>query len=260
MSNALAQLLFAPRTIALIGASGDAKKYTSRPQRFLRQYKYPGKIIPVNPGRDEVLGDKAYPNVLAVPDAIDHAFIMVPTDAVPAALEQCVAKKVPVVTIYSDGFAETGAAGRVKQEKLMAIARAGNVRLIGPNCIGLFSSNPPCALSVNAVLEKLDVTPGPLAIVSQSGSMMGGLLSRGLGRGVGQRRPVERQDAGTPGQCLLDNSGRTGCDEKRASAGDGDVACGDDGGGAAVDLGVLDPHAPFERMREDAVGKRGICN
>ena len=107
------------------------------------------------------------------------------TDAVEAALVQCVEKKVPVVTIYSDGFAETGAAGRVKQEKLLAIARKGNVRLIGPNCIGLFSSNPPCALSVNAVLEKLDVTPGPLAIVSQSGSMMGGLLSRGLGRGVG---------------------------------------------------------------------------
>ena len=185
MTTNLAQLLFAPRTIALIGASGDPKKYTSRPQRFLRQYKYPGKIIPVNPGRDEVLGEKAYPNILAVPDEIDHAFIMVPTDAVEAALVQCVEKKVPIVTIYSDGFAETGAEGRIKQEKLVAIAKKGGVRLIGPNCIGLFSSTPSCALSVNAVLEKLDVTPGPLAIVSQSGSMMGDLLSRGLGRGVG---------------------------------------------------------------------------
>lgn len=182
---ALADLLFNPRAIALIGASGDPTKYTSRPQRFLRQYNYSGKIIPVNPGRDEVLGEKAYPNVLAVPDVIDHAFIMVPTDAVEAALVQCVEKSVPVVTIYSDGFAETGAAGRVKQDKLVAIAKKGGVRLIGPNCIGLFSSKPACALSVNAVLEKLHVTPGPLAIVSQSGSMMGGLLSRGLGRGVG---------------------------------------------------------------------------
>ncbi len=185
MSNKLAQLLFAPRTIALIGASGDPNKYTSRPQRFLRKYRYPGKIIPVNPGRDEVLGEKAYPNVLAVPDEIDHAFIMVPTAAVETALVQCVEKKIPVVTIYSDGFAETGAAGRVKQDKLVEIARKGGVRLIGPNCIGLFSSKPSCALSVNAVLEKLDITPGPLAIISQSGSMMGGLLSRGLGRGVG---------------------------------------------------------------------------
>jgi acyl-CoA synthetase (NDP forming) len=186
MTNSrLAQVLFAPKSIALIGASGDAKKYTSRPQRFLRKYGYPGRIIPVNPGRDEIFGEKAYPDLKAVPGHIDHAFIMVPTDAVASAVEQCVAKKVPLATIYSDGFAETGPAGRRKQEQLLAIARTGGVRLIGPNCIGLFSSEPSCALSVNAVLEQLDITPGPLAIVSQSGSMMGGLLSRGLGRGAG---------------------------------------------------------------------------
>jgi acyl-CoA synthetase (NDP forming) len=210
MSKELAQQLFAPRTIALIGASGDPNKYTSRPQRFLRQYNYPGKIIPVNPGRDQVLGEKAYPNILAVPDTIDHAFIMVPTDAVAAALEQCVEKKVPVVTVYSDGFAETGAAGRVKQEKLVAIAKQGGVRLIGPNCIGLYSSQPSCALSVNAVLEKLDVTPGPLAIISQSGSMMGGLLSRGLGRGVGFSKLISVGNecdlgVGEIADCLVDD-------------------------------------------------------
>ena len=182
---ALAQALFAPKSIALIGASGDAKKNTSRPQRFLRKHGYTGKIIPVNPGRDEIFGEQAYPDLKSVPGKIDHAFIMVPTDAVAAAIEQCVAKKVPVATVYSDGFAETGAAGRRKQEQLLAIARAGGVRLLGPNCIGLFSSKPSCALSVNAVLEQLEIKPGPLAIVSQSGSMIGGLLSRGLGRGVG---------------------------------------------------------------------------
>jgi acyl-CoA synthetase (NDP forming) len=181
----LAQALFAPRTVALIGASGDAKKNTSRPQRFLRKHGYTGKIIPVNPGRDEIFGDKAYPDLMSIPEAVDHAFIMVPTDAVAAAVEQCVAKKVPVATIYSDGFAETGAEGRVKQERLVAIAKAGGVRLLGPNCIGMLSIQPSCVLSVNAVLEKMDITPGPLAIISQSGSMMGGLMSRGLGRGVG---------------------------------------------------------------------------
>jgi acyl-CoA synthetase (NDP forming) len=184
-ASRLAQVMFAPKSIALIGASGDAKKYTSRPQRFLRKYGYPGRIIPVNPGRDEVFGEKAYPDLQSVPETVDHAFIMVPTDAVAAAVEQCAARKVPLATIYSDGFAEVGPAGRRKQERLLAIARSGGTRLIGPNCIGLFSSAPSCALSVNAVLEHLDITPGPLAIVSQSGSMMGGLLSRGLGRGAG---------------------------------------------------------------------------
>lgn len=186
MSNSkLSNALFSPKSIALIGASSDAKKNTSRPQRYLHKFGYPGKIFPINPGRDEIFGDKAYPDVTAVPDDIDHAFIMVPAHAVKTALEQCVAKKVPVVTIYTDGFAETGAAGRRAQDELVAIARAGGVRLIGPNCIGLFSSQTHIAISVNAVLEQADIKPGSLAVVSQSGSMTGGLLSRGLGRGAG---------------------------------------------------------------------------
>ncbi len=185
MPNKLYQAVFDPRSIALIGASGDEKKNTSRPQRYLKRHGYTGTLIPVNPGRDEIFGDKAYPDVTAIPGDVDHAFVMVPAKAVPAALEQCVAKKIPVVTVYSDGFAETGAEGRAKQQKLNDIIRGSSTRLVGPNCIGLLSTQTHLALSVNAVLEKLDITPGGLAIVSQSGSMMGGLMSRGLGRGVG---------------------------------------------------------------------------
>jgi len=186
MSNKkLYDALFAPKSVALIGASGDAKKNTSRPQRYLRKHGYTGRIIPVNPGRTEIFGEKAYPDLQSVPDAIDHAFIMVPADAVGAALEQCVAKQVPVATIYSDGFAETGEAGRRKQEELLKIARAGGVRLVGPNCIGILSIQPSLTLSVLAVLEMDNIKHGPYAIVSQSGSMIGALLSRGLGRGAG---------------------------------------------------------------------------
>jgi acyl-CoA synthetase (NDP forming) len=184
-NNKLYQAVFDPRSIALVGASSDEKKNTSRPQRYLRRHGYTGKLIPVNPGRAEVFGDRAYPDITSIPDEVDHAFIMVPAKAVPVALEQCVAKKIPVVTVYSDGFAETGAEGRVRQQKLNYIIRGSSTRLVGPNCIGLLSTQTHLALSVNAVLEKLDITPGGLAIVSQSGSMMGGLMSRGLGRGVG---------------------------------------------------------------------------
>ena len=108
----LAQALFEPKTVALIGASGDAKKNTSRPQRFLRKHGYKGRIVPVNPGRDEIFGEKAYPDLMSVPEAIEHAFIMVPRDAVAAAIKQCVEKKVLTATIYSDGFAETGDEGQ----------------------------------------------------------------------------------------------------------------------------------------------------
>ena len=181
----LRQQVFSPRSVALIGASSDATKNTSRPQRYMRRYGYGGKLFPINPGRSEIFGEKSYPEVTAVPDDIDHAFIMVPTNRVAKELEQCVAKKIPVVTIYTDGFAEVGAEGRAMQEELQRIAKAGGVRLIGPNCIGLFSSQTNLGLSVNAVLENLDIKPGPIAVVSQSGSMTGGLLSRGLGRGVG---------------------------------------------------------------------------
>jgi len=184
-TTTLLQTVFSPRSIALIGGSGDATKNTSRPQRYLRKYGYPGKVFPINPGREEIFGEKAYPSVTAVPEPVDHAFIMVPKDRVAAALAQCVEKQIPVVTIYSDGFAETGAEGRRAQDELVRIARAGGVRLVGPNCIGLFSSQTHLALSVNAVLEHADIQPGPIAVVSQSGSMTGGLLSRGLGRGVG---------------------------------------------------------------------------
>src|SRR3972149_6571685 len=181
----LAQALFAPKSVALIGASGDAKKNTSRPQRYLRKHGYTGRIIPVNPGRTEIFGERAYPDLQSITDAVDHAFIMVPADAVEAALEQCVAKQVPVATIYSDGFAETGETGRRKQEELLKIARAGGVRLVGPNCIGILSIQPSLTLSVLAVLEMDNIKHGPYAIVSQSGSMIGALLSRGLGRGAG---------------------------------------------------------------------------
>jgi acyl-CoA synthetase (NDP forming) len=182
--------LFAPRTIALIGASGDAKKHTSRPQRTLRKHGYQGRIVPINPGRDEVGGDKAWPTLLDVPGEVDHAFLMVPRDAVHETIRQCAERKVPVATIFTDGFAETGEAGRQLQADVLATARAGGVRLLGPNCSGIWSAHPSCALSINAAIELMDIKPGSLAIISQSGSMTGGLTSRGLGRGVGFSRIV----------------------------------------------------------------------
>ncbi|MFV0457376.1 MAG: acetate--CoA ligase family protein [Actinomycetales bacterium] len=177
--------LFSPRTIALVGASNDAGKHTSRPQRSLRTHGYTGKIIPINPRHPEVFGDQAYPSLLDVPDEIDHAFLMVPAPAVPETIEQCIQRRVPVATIYADGFAEAGEEGRKAQQELVARARDGGMRILGPNCSGVVSTDPSCAMSVNAAIEQLEVTPGNLAVISQSGSMTGGLVSRGLGRGVG---------------------------------------------------------------------------
>jgi acetate---CoA ligase (ADP-forming) len=190
MDVTLFSALFAPRGVALYGASGDAAKNTARPQRYLRRHGYAGTIAPINRTRREVLGETAYPSLAAAPGEIDQAFIMVPPADVPAACEECFARRVPVVTIFTDGFGETGAAGRKVEDQLVARARVAGTRLLGPNSIGLISTAPATALSVNASLELERLPVGPLAVVSQSGSLIGALLSRGAARGTGFSRLV----------------------------------------------------------------------
>jgi acyl-CoA synthetase (NDP forming) len=181
----LAQALFAPRAVALVGASGDAAKNTARPMRFLRKHGYAGRIVPINPTRAEVLGERAYPSLAEAPGEIDHAFIMAPGDAVERALEDCGALGVPVVTVFSDGFADAGAQGAVRQAQLVERARALGVRLLGPNCMGLIDIPGRVALTVNAVLEMDELPAGATSVVSQSGTMLGTVLSRGAARGFG---------------------------------------------------------------------------
>jgi acyl-CoA synthetase (NDP forming) len=181
----LAQALFAPRAVALFGASADAGKNTARPQRFMRKHGYTGRIVPINPARDEILGERAYPTLLDAPGDIDHAFIMVAAGQVEAALEQCAARGVPVATVYSDGFAEMGEDGLARERRLVDRARALGVRLLGPNSIGLVNVANGTALTVNAVLEMDHLPRGDASVVSQSGSIIGTLLSRGAARGLG---------------------------------------------------------------------------
>jgi acyl-CoA synthetase (NDP forming) len=179
----LARALFSPRAVALVGASGDAGKNTARPQRYLLKHGYGGKIAPVNPSRDEVNGLKSYKSLKEIPFNVDHAFIMVPD--VEAALEDCGAKGVAVATVFTDGFADVGADGMARQQRLAARATALGVRLLGPNSMGMINLAGRVALTVNAVLE-MDAPPvGGASIVSQSGTMLGTVLSRGAARGLG---------------------------------------------------------------------------
>ena len=181
----LATALFNPRTVALVGASADAAKLASRPQRVLRKHGYGGTVIPINPGRGDINGDRAYPDLTAVPGAVDHAFIMVPAAAVPGVIDDCAQAGVKVATIFTAGFAETGEAGRATQQRMVAAARRGGVRLIGPNCLGVVNVTGRTVLSANAVLETETLLPGPLSLVSQSGSMMGAIITRAQERGFG---------------------------------------------------------------------------
>jgi acyl-CoA synthetase (NDP forming) len=186
MSNSkLARALLAPRSVALVGASADPSKNTARPQRYLRAHGYTGSIIPINNTAAECLGETAYASIEVAPEGIEHALIMVPGRHVLGVIEQCVRRSIPVASIYSDGFAETGDEGRKLQERIVEIARAGGMRLTGPNCMGMINTHMPGALSINAVLDIDTLNKGSVGLVSQSGSVMGALLSRGQARGVG---------------------------------------------------------------------------
>jgi acyl-CoA synthetase (NDP forming) len=184
----LAQALFAPRCVALVGASGDARKNTARPQRYLRKHGYRGRIVPINATRGEVLGERAYPRVADAPGEVDHAFIMV--EDVEAALEDCARKGVRVASIYSNGFADAGPDGVERQQKLTRRAKELGVRLLGPNSMGVVDLPGHVALTVNAVLEMDSPPAGGTSLVSQSGTMLGTLLSRGAARGLGYAKLV----------------------------------------------------------------------
>ena len=181
----LVRALLRPGAVALYGASGDPIKNTGRPQRFLKAHGYPGRIVPINPNRDTVQGEKAYAKAVDVPAGIEQVLIMVPKQDVLAAVEDCAVAGIKVATIYSDGFAETGAEGMALQNKIVTAAHAGGMRIVGPNSMGTIDLNTPMTLSVNAILEMENIPAGNLGVISQSGSMLGALMSRGAARGVG---------------------------------------------------------------------------
>src|SRR5262245_3808195 len=182
--------LFEPRRIALIGASADATRTTSRPQRFLAQHGYKGEILPVNPARDEVLGQRAYKDLDAITGDIDHAYILLNGKAAIDALAACGRRGVRVASILAGGFADAGAAGASLQDELSRIVRETGIRLVGPNSIGTVSTDPAIALTANAAFAIDSLRKGNWGLVSQSGSLIGALLSRADARGIGFSRLI----------------------------------------------------------------------
>ena len=180
----LAKALFSPESIALIGASGDVNKHTSLPQRYLRKHGYTGRIFPVNPSHKEIFGEVSYPSADLIPQPVDHAFIMLPAKLVPEAVSQCADNGVRCATILSAGFAETGEAGRLLQDNIFERAQRSGMRLLGPNCIGVINTNQGVAISANEALETPTLQAGNISLLSQSGSLLGSLLSRGQSRGL----------------------------------------------------------------------------
>lgn len=157
---------FNPRSIALIGASAKSGKLGHILMRNLTE-GYPGKLYPINPGETEIMDHRAYPRLQDVPDQVDLAVIALPTEACIEAMRDCAAVGATAALVLSGGFAEVGPEGQARQEAMLEAARAGGVRLIGPNCFGLYN----CNLGLNASMG-LGLPPkgGGISLVTQSGA------------------------------------------------------------------------------------------
>jgi acetate---CoA ligase (ADP-forming) len=184
-AEVLRRALFEPRRIALIGASADRTRLTARAQLYLKKHGFTGEILPVHPREKTVLGEPAFPTVGDIPGPVDFAYILLNTPQVEGVVDAVAAKGIPAACVLADGFAEAGPEGRALQERLLATARAANLRILGPNSMGVVNLNARIACSVNAALEADSLPAGRIALVSQSGSMMGAIMSRGAARGIG---------------------------------------------------------------------------
>ncbi len=180
---------FFPKGIAIIGASSTPGKIgyvvTSNLKRM-----YKGYIYPVNPRAKEILGLPVYPNILEVPDPVDLAIVSVPAPVVPRVIEEIGKRGVKAAIIFSAGFREVGKHGAELEKKVLKIARTYGVRIIGPNCIGVYS--PPSNLNATFLDPDRQGLPesGHIAFISQSGALGAALLDWAEANGIGISRFV----------------------------------------------------------------------
>ncbi|MBE9502026.1 MAG: CoA-binding protein, partial [Chloroflexi bacterium] len=157
-----------PKAIAIVGVSSKPRGWGANDIiDCLQGLHFEGRIYPVNPNATEIRGLKVYPNLGSIPEHVDLVIVCVPAPAVPGVLEDCIAAGAKNVHIFTAGFEETGEAeGRELGEKVKEIARRGGLRIIGPNCMGLYVPAARISTLAGSVVES-----GPVAFISQSGTL-----------------------------------------------------------------------------------------
>jgi len=180
------EMFFNPRGVAVIGASRNEHKLGHGVLRNMIQYGYPGRIYPVNPKSEEILGLKCYPSVLEVPDPVDLAVVVVPNVLVRQIIEQCGQRGIKGAVIITAGFREAGHEGVRMEREVVETAKRYGIRLVGPNCLGIIDTVLPlnCSFAVG-MPEK-----GRIAFMSQSGALCTAILDWALAEGIGFSRFV----------------------------------------------------------------------
>ncbi|MBN1382371.1 MAG: CoA-binding protein [Deltaproteobacteria bacterium] len=176
--------LFYPKNIAVVGASPKYDpQMMSQGNNYIKgsiEQNFPGKIFPVHPKAESILGFKAYARVRDIPDPVDLVIFTVPAEAAMEVMEDCVQKKVKFVHLYTAGFAESGRAEYIELEKkLVRMAQENGVRIVGPNCMGIYS--PEGGLAFQPIFP---TASGPLGFFSQSGQMAGMFVMKSAGLGL----------------------------------------------------------------------------
>jgi len=173
--------LFDPRSIAVIGASADPKKVGYAVLNNLIRFKFPGRLTPFNPSGGEILGLRTSAVVGDIGEPVDLAVIVIPARFVAASLRECAAAGIRAAIVISAGFKEAGAEGTLLEEELKAIGRERNIRILGPNCLGLINT----ANDMNATFAADMLPRGKIGFFSQSGAMGIAIMDWAIGNDVG---------------------------------------------------------------------------
>jgi acyl-CoA synthetase (NDP forming) len=177
--------LFAPRSIAIVGASQDARKIGGRPLAFLKRYGYPGAVYPINPQYAEVQGVPAFSSLGACPAPPDQVVVALPAAKVPAVVAEAAAIGAKTAVVFSSGFAEAGDDGKALQKRLAAVIGDGALRVLGPNCIGVMNVAGKSYGTFQVALESGTAPAGGIGVAVQSGAMGSHLLTLARTAGVG---------------------------------------------------------------------------
>ncbi|WP_127105647.1 acetate--CoA ligase family protein [Pararhodobacter zhoushanensis] len=178
--------VIAPQSIALIGATEDYAKFGGRFLHHIVDHGYKGRIFPINPRRESVLGLTCYPSIMDLPEAPDLALVAVPAPKLAAMIEECGKAGVGVCVVVTAKMAEFGAEGAALEAEIVAIAKRYNMRLVGPNCMGFILPSINLALSSTPTLRYSGpFRHGGVSLISQSGALMGSLYVQSHDHGVG---------------------------------------------------------------------------
>ncbi len=177
---------FRPRGVAVIGASRDPDKMGYAVLHHLADPRnpYPGPIYPINPKAEEILGLRCYPDIGAVPDPVELAVLVIPAEGVAQALEGCGRRGIKCAIVVSSGFGELGPKGKAREQEIVAVARRYQMRVMGPNCVGVIDTSTP----LNTTFAMKLPARGNIAFLSQSGALGGGIMDWTFGRGLGFSR------------------------------------------------------------------------